>query len=122
VIGPGVVRLEERRGREYDAARREHAMHLGDGAVGVLEMFEHRLAVQSGHGAVRERQVVRGGGDGDAALDDDVQVAETGMNARRAAADGDDGAVRFEELRECGVRSVRAEIIAVREAGDESPQ
>jgi hypothetical protein len=97
-------------------------MHLGDRVRRMLEMFEHRLAVQSGHAIVGERQAIRGGGDVDAALDDDVQVAEARMDARRAAADGDDRAVRFEKLRECGVRGVRAEIIAPREAGDESPQ
>jgi hypothetical protein len=97
-------------------------MHLGDRIVRMLEMFEHCLAVQSGHRVVRERQAICGGGDVDAALDRDVQVAETRMDARRTAADGDDGAVRFEELRECSVRGVRAEVIAPREAGDESPQ
>lgn len=117
VIGPGMVGLQERRGREDEAPRHENAMHLRHGVIRVLEVLQHGLAVQARHGVVREREAIGGGGDVDAGLGDEVQIDEARMNARRTAADGDDRAGRAQECEEGGMGGVGAKIVTVQQAG-----
>ena len=87
VIGIGVVRLQEGRGGEDEAARPQGAEHLGHGGFGKFEMLEHGLAVDSGQRPIGHRQRVGIAGDVDAVCECDVEIVEAGMNAPRAAAD-----------------------------------
>jgi hypothetical protein len=72
--------------------------------------------MNAGQRRVAHRQRVGGAGDVDAARDFDVEIVETGMDAPRAAADGEEGSFLPDQRLEGRMRGGRPQVIALEEA------
>lgn len=71
-------------------------------------MLQHGLAVNASERGAGKWEPVRGRGNIDSALDEDVQIVKPRMDAGRTASDGEDRSGDGEECGKCAMRRFRA--------------
>jgi len=81
----------------------------------MFEMLEHGLAVEARKRAVCERKPVRGGGDVDSPLDEDIQIEQPRMDTGRTASYGEDRSGGGQESCKGAVCRVGAKVVALQQ-------